>query len=196
MGGMDGATRSAVGDLPPIVADLAARVRRAEPRCGAARLVCVDGPAGSGKTTLAAALAERLDGCAVVHLDDLYDGWRQPLGPALSARIDAWLLCPWRAGLPGRHLRYDWGSERFVAWVEVPCAPVVILEGCGSAARGVRSSASLVVWVEAPSEVARGRGLGRDGAHLAEHWDRWAAAEAAHFAADGTREAADVVVLT
>lgn len=193
---MDGAARSAVGDLPPIVADLAARVGRAEPRCGAVRLICVDGPAGSGKTTLAASLAERLDGCAVVHLDDLYEGWRQPLGAALSARIEAWLLCPWRSGLPGRHLRFDWGREQFVAWVEVPYAPVVVLEGCGSAARDVRSSASLVVWVEAPGDVARGRGLDRDGAHLAGHWDRWAAAEAAHFAADGTRAAADMVVLT
>ena len=39
------------------------------------RLVCVDGPAGSGKTTLGAALAERT-GAQLIHSDDLMEGWR------------------------------------------------------------------------------------------------------------------------
>ena len=49
------------------------------PGLGATRLVCVDGPAGSGKTTLAAALvrATRRHGLSValVHMDDVYEGW-------------------------------------------------------------------------------------------------------------------------
>lgn len=44
------------------VADLAGRVRAASPQLGGVRLVCVDGPAGSGKTTLARRLSSALAG--------------------------------------------------------------------------------------------------------------------------------------
>jgi pantothenate kinase-related protein Tda10 len=47
-------------------------------RLGAGRLLCIDGPAGSGKTTLAgevAAEAMAEMSVAVVHLDDVYPGW-------------------------------------------------------------------------------------------------------------------------
>ena len=53
------------GSLP--LADLAARVRAGEPRLGGTRLVCIDGPAGSGKTTLTARLAAALGDDAVVR---------------------------------------------------------------------------------------------------------------------------------
>lgn len=166
----------------------------AVPRSGGTRVVCVDGPAGSGKTTLAAALSAALANAPVVHLDDLYAGWDQDLGQPLSARVSAWLLDAWDAGLPGQHLRFDWPASRYVGWVAVPAAPVVILEGCGSAGRGIRERASLVVWVEAPEAVRLDRGRERDGHAMAAEWRRWVVRESAHFTADRTREAADVVV--
>lgn len=166
----------------------------AAPRCGGTRMVCVDGPAGSGKTTLAAALAAALVNAPVVHMDDLYAGWDQDLGQPLSARVGAWLLDAWHAGLPGQYLRFDWHASRYLEWVAVPAAPVVILEGCGSAGRGIRERASLVVWVEAPEAVRLDRGRERDGEAMAPEWRRWVARESAHFDADRTRDAADVVV--
>ena len=188
---------------PPAVgsaARIADAVLAAPPRCGGVRLVCVDGPAGSGKTTAAGALADALTARGspgpVVHLDDLYEGWTQPLGAPLAARVEAWLLLPWRDGLPGRHPRYDWAVQRFTAWAEAPAGPVAVIEGCGAASRGIRAYASLVVWVEAERSVRLARGLARDGDALAEEWDRWQAAETAHFAADGTRAAADVIIRT
>ncbi|MBA3907794.1 MAG: hypothetical protein H0X35_14075 [Pseudonocardiales bacterium] len=36
------------------------------------------------------------------------------------------------------------------------------------------------------------RAIERDGATYASHWDRWATQEWAHFAADRTRDRADV----
>ena len=181
--------------IPHSVSELAARVAAAPAGCGQTRLVCIDGPAGSGKTTLAGALAQALGGAPVVHMDDLYEGWTQQLGGPLSARIDAWLLKAWELGSAGRYRRYDWARQRFEeSWVPVPAAPVIILEGCGSAARGIRDRASLVIWVEAPPDVRLGRGLQRDGLALEEQWRLWQVHEAAHFAADGTRSAADVHV--
>ena len=57
-----------------MIADhLLVRAAGIRPRLGGVRVIAIDGPAGSGKTTLGDALAER--GAAVLHLDDLYDGW-------------------------------------------------------------------------------------------------------------------------
>lgn len=128
-------------------------------------------------------------------MDDLYEGWAQELGEPLAARVESWLLIPWEAGNEGRYRRYDWGLMRFEErWTAVPAAPVVILEGCASAARRLRARASLVVWVEASPDLRLRRGLERDGEHLAEQWRAWQAHEAAHFARDGTRAAADVII--
>ena len=175
----------------PEIADL---VRSSQPRCGATRLLCVDGPAGSGKTTLAAGLAIALGNAPVVHMDDLFEGWGQDLGAPLAARVEAGLLRAWVSGRPGTHPRYDWELGRFAERVEVPAAAVVILEGCASASAGIRDRASLVVWVEAPPAVRLARGLRRDGTPLEAQWRAWQDHEAAHFAADGTRAAADVIV--
>ena len=44
------------------------------PTLGRGRLLCVDGPAGSGKTTLADEI-RAITGAPVVHMDNLYEGW-------------------------------------------------------------------------------------------------------------------------
>ena len=43
------------------------------------RVFAIDGVAGSGKTTLASQLQLDLPGSQVVHMDDLYSGWKDPL---------------------------------------------------------------------------------------------------------------------
>ncbi len=164
-------------------------------RLGPVRLVCVDGPAGSGKTTLAAELA---GWCAqagrtahVVHLDDLYAGWTGLEGD-LWPRLTAQVLEPLRRGRPGRFQRYDWALRRFADWVDVPVTQVLVLEGCGSARRAADPAATLRVWVEADSELRLARGLARDGAGMRHHWEDWMVAEQRHFAAEGTRGRSDL----
>jgi hypothetical protein len=48
------------------------------------------------------------------------------------------------------------------------------------------------VWVEAPAEERLRRGLARDGERLRAQWLRWEELEAAVFAAEWTRERADL----
>ncbi|WP_182113681.1 MULTISPECIES: uridine kinase [unclassified Actinotalea] len=174
-----------------MVDDLAARVLAAAPGLGPVRLVCVDGPAGSGKTTLAGDLAEAL-GAPVVHLDDLYEGWSGL--DRVWDRVEAQLLAPLAAGRPARYQRYDWEAGRFAEWRDVPVARALVLEGCGAAPAAVGARASLVIWVEAPADVRLARGLARDGEAMRDEWLRWMGREAVHFAREGTRERADVVV--
>ncbi len=170
-------------------------VLAAPARLGPVRLVCVDGPAGSGKTTTAAALAaavqERGEAAAVVHLDDLYDGWTG-LDGSLWPRLSAQVLEPLRRGRAGRFQRYDWVAERFADWVDVPVAAVLVLEGCGSARRAAEGLATVRVWVEAPPTERLARGLARDGAGARGHWEAWMRLEAAHFERERTAGRADV----
>lgn len=173
---------------------IASALGSSPPRCGSSRLVCLDGPTGSGKTSLAADLAAELGDAQLVHVEDLYDGWGQPLGQPLAARVEAWLLLPWSVGLPGRHLHFDWVAGRFTSWVEVPLAPVLVLEGCGSASASIRRYASVVVWIEAPAEERLRRSVARDGAAMATLLRAWQAHEDAHFTTDGTRAAATIIV--
>jgi uridine kinase len=174
-------------------ADLAEQVRAAPPRLGRTRLVCIDGPAGSGKTTFAARLAAALDGdVAVVHMDDVYAGWTLD---GAADRLTACVLRPLAEVRPGAYHRYDWHAERFDEdETAVPVPDVLVVEGCGSCPRSVDAWTTLRIWVEAPAALRLARGLARDGEHVAEHWGRWQLEEAALFAAEDTRARGDLRV--
>jgi energy-coupling factor transporter ATP-binding protein EcfA2 len=166
-------------------AALAARIRAAPPLLGGTRLVCVDGPAGSGKTTFAGRLAGALgDAAAVVHMDDLYAGWTLT---GAVARLSAGVLRPLAEGRPGAYHRFDWHAARFdPSPVPVPAVPVLVVEGCGSSPRRLDPWTTLRVWVQAPDALRLERGLARDGTAMAAHWHRWLATEAAEFAREDT----------
>ena len=174
-------------------AGLAARVLAEPARLGAVRLVCVDGPAGSGKTTFAGRLTDALgDDAGLVHLEDLYAGWTLT---GAAARLSAGVLRPLAEGRPGSYSRYDWAAGRFADQpVAVPVPGVLVVEGCGSSPRALDPWTSLRIWVEAPAALRLSRGLARDGHALAAHWRRWQESEARHFAAEDTRARADLRV--
>ena len=165
------------------------------PTLGSGRLVCVDGPAGSGKTTWATGIAAvaqvAAGGSRVVHVDDLLADWSGLA--AVDAQFDD-LLLPLAQGRPGTYRRYDWEAGRFAEEVVVEPAPLLVLEGVGSAASRFASLVTLAVWVEAPYDVRMERGLARDGDAFAPFWEQWARDEADLFARERTRERADVRV--
>jgi uridine kinase len=172
-------------------AALADRVLTAPPRLGSTRLVCVDGPAGSGKTTLAGGLARALGGrAAVVHMDDLYAGWTLT---GAVARLAAGVLRPLADGTEGAYHRYDWAAGRFCPIpTPLPVPEVLVVEGCGSSPRALDGWTVLRIWVEAPADLRLARGLARDGSGLEPEWRRWQSTEAAEFAREGTRAHADL----
>lgn len=171
--------------------ELADRIRAAPARAGVTRVVAVDGPAGSGKTTFAARLSAALD-APVVHLDDLTPGWTG-LDRA-AARLVEWILAPLAAGEPARYRRYDWDRGEYAEWHDVPDPPVLIIEGVASGSLAAAPYTSLLIWVEAPADVRMTRGVHRDGEAKRQHWEQWANEESRLFEAQRTRERADVRV--
>lgn len=168
---------------------LPARLARLEPSCGAVRVIAVDGPSASGKSTFAAGLAGALGRVPVVGADDFPVPWDgDPLAwwPPLTEQV----LEPLRAGRAGRFRRYDWRRGGYAEEVVVPPGPFLVIEGVGAARLG--APVAFAVWVEAGYAVRRRR-AGLRGDDLAA-WDRWAAIESRYFAVDRARDRADLVV--
>jgi hypothetical protein len=189
----DGVTRtvgaqSRTDDAVTRVADAA---RGAAPRAGATRVVAIDGRSGAGKTSLAAALAERLR-APVVSLEDLYGGW-----DGLEHGVDllvAAVLEPLAAGTAARVPRYDWVAGAWAPPAVLEPPDVLIVEGVGAGARRAASFSSVLVWVEVSAPVRKQRALDRDGATFAPHWDQWAAQEDLMLARERTPDRADIVL--
>lgn len=177
--------------MPPAAGRALELARSRPPTLGHGRLVCLDGPAGSGKTTLAGGLAALAPDALLVHMDDLYRGWDGLAGVAEQLTD---LLRPLAGGRPGSYRRWDWQTHQWAERVTVPPTDLLVLEGVGAGAGDASDLATVLVWVEAAYEVRKRRGLERDGDAFAAHWDAWAVAERAHFAAERTRERADLVV--
>jgi uridine kinase len=173
------------------VTDLVLAVASARPATlGSGRLVCVDGPAGSGKTTLGLALAEAT-GAQLIRGDDLMDGWR---GLASVGRQLAAVCAALAEGRPGRYEHFDWQHHRYDHTVDVPPAPWLVVEGVGSGAAAIASYTTVLVWVEVDDDLRLARGLARDGEEMRDHWLTFMTDERDLFARERTRERADVLV--
>jgi chloramphenicol 3-O-phosphotransferase len=185
--------------VPP-AADVDAIVALALSRaatCGRTRVVCVDGPAGSGKTTVAAiaqdAFAAAGSEAAVLHMDDFYEGW-EGLRADLEPRIVGQVFEPLADERAGRWQRYDWHAGAFDGWVDLAVTDVLVLEGCGSGALAYDAYRTALVWVEATSETRLARGMERDGEQMRGHWLAWMEREERHFQLNRTRERADIAL--
>ena len=156
-------------------------------------VVAIDGPSGAGKTTLADAVATDLD-CLVVRVEDLYPGW-DGLAEGVRLLVEQ-VLEPLCRGEVARYRAWDWLASAWDGWRTVAPVPVLVVEGCGATVGRAGELAAVRVWVDAPTDVRKQRGLARDGEAYAPWWDRWAQQERALFGADRTRAKADLVVST
>jgi uridine kinase len=179
-----------IHQTPPASARVLELAVARPPTLGSGRLICVDGPAGAGKTVLAAAIARRHP-ASVVHMDDLYPGWDGL--PQVADQLES-LLRPLADGRAGTYRRYDWHLGRFAETVAVPPSDLLVVEGVGSGSRVVADLATVLVWVEAPYDLRMRRGIERDGEAFEPHWEAWAQAEQEHFALERTRDRADLLV--
>ena len=152
-------------------------------------VVLIDGGAGSGKTTLAAALAEAWPGpLQAIGMDDFYPGWDGLA--AASEAIAAQLLRPSEPG----YFRWDWTLSRVAGWVPIDPHRPLLIEGCGALTVRNRALADLGVWCELDEAERYRRAIARDGELFAVHWNQWEAQEAEHWQRHRPRELADLTV--
>lgn len=168
--------------------DIVKSIRR---RPGPVRLVAVDGPGGSGKSTFAARLSAATGGAAIVHTDDFasadnpIDWWPRLLEQVIDPLAD---------GRPAVYQRYDWPSETLAEWHTVEPAPIIIIEGVSSARREWSRHLSYVIWIETPRELRLQRAVERDGEDAMDDWQDWMAEEDLHYERDPTRERSDAII--
>ncbi|MDP3195735.1 uridine kinase [Tabrizicola sp.] len=172
----------------PAVDQAAARIEDAARRQAGPLIVAIDGRSGTGKSTLAEALAKRLP-AVVIEGDDFYAGGIGLAGDpphARAARCIDWqaqrpVLSALRQGQPARYHAFDWdafdGSLSRIA-TEIAPAPIVILEGVYAARPELRDLFDLCILVRVPDALRQARLIAREGAlgpwelqwHEAEEW--------------------------
>ena len=196
----------------PSLSDLVSLLQRHEPLSGATRVVLIDGPAGSGKSSLANRVSLALGGqesagagtydpenptpddapVQILHGDDMYEGWGGL--PILDRILVDQALEPLSRAVGGAFEMWDWLLEERTHVIRVPLRPYLIVEGVGVGQRAARPFASLVIYVDAPWPERLRRGLKRDGEALRHQWEAWHRTEDEFLCSEGTLRDADAVV--
>lgn len=121
-------------------------------------LILIDGVAGSGKTTLAAKLADILN-ANLVHSDDV--SWcADPIhwdGEMISGIVNPWLKKNDVAYKPT-----GWIKENRPGFIDVDSSKALVIEGMGVSRKTLRTIATYSIWVDTEPEIARTRVVQRD----------------------------------
>lgn len=169
-----------------------------------ALLVCIDGPGGSGKSTIAKGLAGASDDVQIVQLDDFYrpssDRYAGPVAERPIAadfdlsRLRAEVLLPLRSGLVADYHVYEWAKDRVSSHTLAVTKPIVIVEGVYSFSMALSELFDFSVWVDCPREVRLRRGLTRDGEAARSRWeDDWMLGEDQYVQRERPRDRAAIV---
>ncbi|MDR3069295.1 MAG: hypothetical protein LBU50_07315 [Cellulomonas sp.] len=140
-------------DVDAVAAEVSARV-------GTGRsLVVVDGQAGSGKSTFAKNLVDRIAGAAYVAVDDI-TWWLHWIDWASEA-LDG-VIKPWLAGQDVSFRPPGWILKDRPGSVTATGTGPLILEGVCSIRHEFEPFASFLVWVHADADLADERLIARD----------------------------------
>ena len=168
------------------------------PKCGSTHILTIDGRAGSGKTTFAAALAHylaRKNQVQILHLDDIYSGWESALGPKLTQTLES-IRKSLSSGESIELPIFNWGTNSFDSIRKIAPCDILIIEGVGSGQKILRSAAKTSIWLDIDAQEGLARVLERDGKQIESHMSAWQKSEEEHFAQEKTREFAEFIIAT
>ena len=159
-------------------------------------LIAIDGPAGAGKTTLAAKFFAEFSvdkSVVVIHMDDLYDGWDNALGDTLTTTL-AQILQAYKTANEFTLPIFNWSTMAFDSTRCFQPSDIVIIEGVGAGQKIVRDAGATLYWLDIEPEKGLARVLQRDGFAIESQMRRWQITQDAHFAGDATRMHADHII--
>lgn len=158
------------------------------------RVFAIDGVAGSGKTTLASQLQLDLPGSQVVHMDDLYSGWKDPLSQDLTRRVCDEILNLFLNGHEVIYRKFNWHQGVFDETIRIAPTQTLLLEGVGAGQSAFRKTLSRIIWVEIDPESGFKRVIARDGEKVKTEMLNFLKDQNKHFSAELTDKAADYTI--
>lgn len=202
--------------MPILAVDRVVDAIREYPSRAQALVVAIDGRSGSGKSTVAAAVAQGI-GAVIVPCDDFFTAsvsdaeWdrRTPEQRAADAidwrRLKREAIDPLRTGRAARWYTFDFlagpRGDGTYPWRRTPTErapkPVVLLDGAYSARPELADVLDLSVLVEAAPTTREARLAAREAADFLRQWHaRWDPAEDYYFGHVRPPSAFDVVCRT
>lgn len=167
-------------------------------------IVALDGRCGSGKSSLAAALSERLD-CNVLHMDDFFLRPEQRTEARLAIpgenidheRFLEELLIPLSRGEKLRFRPYDCSEGALGPVRELPEKAVTLVEGTYSCHERLRDYYDLRIFVTTGSGEQLRRIKERNGEEMARRFEEhWIPLEEMYFEACKVQEICEIVYET
>jgi uridine kinase len=150
--------------------------------------VGIGGHGGTGKSTLARAIAEARADVQVLSTDSFWNGTQFDLNRLRTAVFDELL-----AGRSAVFDSWDWPTKR-LSKRQVDPVGLIIVEGVCALHEMFRYDLDVRIWVEAPYDLRLARGVARDGEAMRSTWtDVWMPSEEAYVARDNPRSVAHFV---
>lgn len=167
-------------------------------------VLALDGRCGSGKTTLAAALAGQFPASTVLHADDFYlppaqrspDWAHTPCANMDLTRLRDEALRPAYEGQPVPYRAYSCREGRCLPVQQLSAQPLVILEGSYSHHPLLAGYETLRVFVTCSKPEQIRRLQAREGERYANFAARWIPLEEAYFAQYNVEVKADFAIDT
>lgn len=166
-------------------------------------VILIDGRAGSGKTTLATALADQLEDCLLVHLDDYFLRPHQRTAERLSipgGNVDAerlidQLVCPLLHGEEGIIEPWSCSEQRFLEKRTVSVPRILILEGSYAMNDWTNPFGDLRIFVTCSPAIQQQAILNRSSAKVLEQFNqKWIPLEENYFEKDHIPDRADLIL--
>ena len=167
-------------------------------------VLALDGRCGSGKTTMAAALAEQFPDSIVLHTDDFYlppaqrepDWEKTPCANMDLARLRDEVLVPARDGQSVPYRAYSCREGAYQPVKQLKTQPLVILEGSYSQHPLLTPYEDFRVFVTCSDDEQSRRLQAREGERYTNFAARWIPLEEAYFAQYNVEVKADFAIDT